>query len=110
MFPGLGNLNPKKMQGMMKQMGIHQEEIPAEKVTIQTPDKNIIIQNPSVTKIKMHGQESYQITGEVTEETKSPSEEDIRLVAEKTNKSPEQAKQALEQTNDIAEAILKLSE
>ena len=35
MIPGLGGLNPKKMQGLMKQMGISQEEIPAEKVIIE---------------------------------------------------------------------------
>jgi len=110
MFPGLGSLNPKKMQGMMKQMGIQQDEIPAEKVTIDKTDgSKIIIQNPAVTKITMQGQESYQITGDAAEEAQGPTEEDIKLVAEKTNKSEAEAKQALEQTNDIAEAILQLS-
>jgi len=36
MFP---NIDPKKMQAMMKQMGIGQEEIDATKVTIETPEK-----------------------------------------------------------------------
>jgi len=110
MFPGL---NPKKMQGMMKQLGIAQEEISASKVTIEKTDGNkIIIENPSVTKIKMQGQQTYQIIGEEHEESSAPtiSTEDIKTVAEKTGKSEDEAKQALEETGDLAEAILKLSE
>ena len=111
MLPGLGGFNPKKMQGLMKQMGISQEEIPAERVIIEQEDNSkIIIQNPSVTRIKMQGQESFQITGDATEET-NISEEDIKLVMEKANCSESEAKEALESSNgDIAEAILKLSE
>ncbi|MBU1988844.1 MAG: nascent polypeptide-associated complex protein [Nanoarchaeota archaeon] len=111
MFPGLGGMNPKKMQGMMKQLGIQQEEIPAEKVIIETSDKKIIIENPNVQKIKMQGQESFQITGEVKEETQENfTQEDIKLVAEKTGKSEAEARTALKKTGDIAEAIVKLSE
>lgn len=111
MFPGLGGMNPKKMQGMMKQMGISQDEIPAEKVIIEKTDgSKITINNPSVTKVKMQGQESYQITGDAEEEAAGPTEDDIKLVAEKSGKSEAEAKTALEETNDIAEAILKLSE
>ena len=111
MIPGLGGMNPKKMQAMMKQMGISQEEINATKVTIETPEKNIIINNPNVQKVQMQGQESFQITGEITEESAEPeiTEEDIKLVAEKTSSSEEQAKAALEETKDIAEAIVELS-
>ena len=47
MFPGL---NPKKLQQAMKHMGINQEDIPAERVIIEGPNK-IIINNPSVAKI-----------------------------------------------------------
>ena len=111
MFPGLSGLNPKKMQAMMKQLGIAQEEIPAEKVIIEKSDNSrIIIQNPNVQKVKMHGQESFQITGDVSEEEPQIKENDIKLVMEKTGKSENEARKALEQTNDIAEAILKLSE
>ena len=40
MIPGLGGgLDPKKMQGMMKKLGIKQEEIDAQEVTIKTADK-----------------------------------------------------------------------
>ena len=38
MFPGLGGMNPAKMKGMMKQLGINQEDIDAERVTIEKTD------------------------------------------------------------------------
>lgn len=114
MLPGLpgGGLSPKKMQAMMKQLGINQEDIPATKVIIEKEDGNIVIENPSVQKVTMQGQESFQITGDISEATEevSFSEEDIKLVAEKTEKSEEEAKKALEETKDIAEAIVKLSQ
>jgi len=63
-----GGLNPKKMQALMKQMGMSQDEISASRVIIEkTDDSKIIIENPSVTKIAMQGQESFQITGEIKE-------------------------------------------
>ena len=48
MIPGLGGINPKKMQGMMKQMGIKQDEIEAERVVIEKSDGRIIIENPKL--------------------------------------------------------------
>ncbi|MDD5193520.1 MAG: nascent polypeptide-associated complex protein [Candidatus Nanoarchaeia archaeon] len=107
MFP---SLDPKKMQAMMKQMGIAQEEINANRVVIETDDKNIIIENPSVIKIKMQGQETFQISGEIKEEENNSSEEDIKTIIEKTGCSETEAKKALEKTEgDLAEAILSLS-
>ncbi len=107
MFP---KIDAKKMQAVMKQMGIKQEDIPAERVIIETGDKNIIISNPSVTKINMQGQESFQITGEVSEETGENPEEDIRTIMEKTNCTEKEAKEALEKSSgDLAEAILELN-
>jgi nascent polypeptide-associated complex subunit alpha len=110
MFPGL---DPKKMQAVMKQMGISQQEIDASKVTIEKTDgSRIIIEPASVTKIKMQGQETFQVVGEIREETGEVgiSEEDIQTVMEKTGASKAKAKKALEETGDLAEAILKLSE
>jgi nascent polypeptide-associated complex subunit alpha len=104
------NVDPKKMQAMMKQMGIAQEEIDAERVIIETADKNIVIENPSVMKIKMQGQTSFQISGDVKEEEKHNTEEDIQTIMEKTGCSEEEALQALKNSNnDLAEAILSLS-
>ncbi len=105
-----GGLDPKKMQQMMRQMGIKSDEIPATKVTIETESgTTLIIENPQVTQITMQGQKSFQIAGDVRTEEKS-SGDDIKLVMEKTGCSEEQAKDALEKSKgDIAEAILSLS-
>ena len=98
------------MQAMMKQMGMSQDEIDASKVIIEKTDgSNIIINNPSVMKIKIQGQESFQVSGDITEETAGLSEQDIQTIVEKTGKTQEQAKAALEKTGDLAEAILDLS-
>lgn len=106
-------MNPKQMAGMMKKMGISQEEIPAEKVIIERSDGNkIIINEPSVQKIKMQGQETFQIAGIISEETAevSVSEQDIKTIIEKTSVSEQQARESLEKTGDLAESILELSE
>lgn len=110
MFPGM---NPRKMQQMMKQLGVKQEEISAKEVIIKTEDKELIFQNPQVTKVNMMGQETYQLTGNVIEKPLSKTFEinleDIQTVAEQANVSSEKAKQSLEKNNgDIAAAILDL--
>lgn len=106
MFP---NIDPKKMQAMMKQMGINQTEINSSRVVIEKEDgEKIIIRNPSVVKINMQGQESFQISGDISEEEKF-SQEDIKVIMEKTGCSEKDAKNTLEKTGDLAEAILELS-
>src|SRR3989344_4290330 len=98
----LPNLDPKKMQAVMKQMGIAQEEIDANRVVIECDDKNIIINNPSVIKIKMQRQSNFQISGDISEENlEEDSEEDIKTIMEKTGCSEEDAKQALENNKKI---------
>lgn len=112
MFPGLGGINPKQMQAMMRQMGIDQQEIDADEVTIKKSDgSKIVIENPSIQKITMKGQSSFQISGEIKEEpAEAFSQADIDLVAEKSGKSKDEAKKALEENQgDIAQAILNLS-
>jgi len=113
MFGGLGDLNPKKMQAMMKQLGMGQEEIPASRVVIEKSEGKIVIENPSVTKISIQGQESFQVSGDIKEENEEQgiSEEDIKTVIEKTSSTKKEAVSALENSKgDLAEAILKLSE
>ena len=106
MFP---KMNPKQMEKMMKQMGIKSENISAEEVIIKTEDKEIIISNPQVTKVKMGGQETFQIVGQISERKKEKfSEDDVKMIVEQTSSSEEDAKKALEETGDIAEAIMKL--
>lgn len=112
MFPGMGGLNPKKMQSMMKQLGMSQDEIEAKRVTIEKEDgTKIIFENPSVTKMNIQGSDMFQITGDFREETQELgafSEEDVKTVMEKTGASEENSKKALEEAGDLAEAILKL--
>lgn len=101
-------MNPALVKQAMKKLGIKQEEIDASEVIIKTRDKNIIISNPQITKINMQGQDSFQITGNVSEES-SISDDDIKTVAEQAKVSREKAKKALERHNgDLAEAILSL--
>jgi nascent polypeptide-associated complex subunit alpha len=103
------NLDPKKMKAVMKQMGISQEEIDASRVVIEKiAGGKIIIENPSVTKITMQGQESFQIAGEIVE-SQEMSEQDIETIMEKTGCSKKEAENALMESGDLAEAILKLS-
>lgn len=105
MIPGIRQSDLKKA---MKQMGVKQEEIEAEEVIIKTKDKDIIVSNPSVIKVKMIGQESFQVSGKISERS-SISKEDVKIVMEKTGASEEEAKRALEKANnDLAEAILSL--
>ncbi len=107
-----GGINPKQVQGMMRKMGISQEEIHADKVTIEKKDGAvIIIENPSVVEIKMQGETSFQISGEIREKSKEVeiSPEDIKTVMEKTGCSKKEAEETLGRTKDLAEAILELS-
>ncbi len=107
-----GGIDPKKMQQVMKQMGIKQETIDALKVVIEKEDgTRTIIHNPSVVKIVMQGQESWQITGEAIDESdEGISEDDIKLVMEKTGKSYDICRDALnENEGDLAACIVALS-
>ena len=107
-----GGINPSQIQGMMKKMGIKQEEIDALRVIIEKVDGGkIIIDNPGVSKINMQGNDSWQITGEAHEESgESFSDSDVSSVMEKTGCSKSDAVKALESSGgDLAEAILALS-
>ena len=108
-------MNPRKVQQMMKQMGIQQVDVPATEVIIKTEEKEIVITNPSVQKVNMMGNENFQISGDIEEReisnTPEISEEDVKTVMEQANVSEEKAKSALEETEgDLAEAIMKLKE
>src|SRR3989344_8657267 len=96
MFPGV---NPRQMQQMMKRMGIAQKEIDATEVIIKTKDKQIIITEPQVSKVNMMGQQTFQVVGNIHEESLSStpeiSEEDIQTMMEQTGVSAEKAKETL---------------
>ena len=110
MIPGM---NPRQMRMAMKKLGIQQQEIDAKEVIIRLEDKEIVISNPSVTKVNMMGQDTYQVVGEESERSLSSepeiSEDDIATVAEQTGVSKEEAEQSIKDSKgDLAEAILKL--
>ncbi len=112
MIPGM---NMRKAEKMMKKMGIQQVEVPATEVIIKTPDKELIISEPQVSKVNMMGQETFQVVGNVEERELSTepeiSEDDIKTVMEQTNASREEVEKAIkEEKGDLAATILKLKQ
>jgi len=108
MIPGM---NPKAMEQAMKKMGIKQEDIPSTEVIIKAEGRDIVITNPKVVKVNMMGQDSFQITGTVQEQTPATeiSEDDIKTVSTQAGVPETQAKEALENANgDLAAAIMQL--
>lgn len=103
---------------MMQKMGMKVDEIEGvTEVLIRTATREIIIEEPIVTSVVVQGQKMYQITGGSAHE-RAPSteasppeapEEDVKLVAEQTRKTMDEARAALKESGgDLAEAILKL--
>lgn len=104
-------LNPKQIQSAMKKMGMKTEELEVEKVVFSCKNKNLVIKNPSVTKIKMGNKSTFQVMGEIEEKEKEKfNEDDIKIVVNQTGCSSEEAKKTLKDKGDIAEAIMKLKE
>ena len=103
---------------MMQKMGMKLDEIEGvTEVLIRTPKRDIVIEEPVVTSIVVQGQRMYQVAGgsisERAPSTETPAaeltEEDVKLVAEQTGKTVDEAKAALKETGgDLAEAILRL--
>lgn len=106
-----GGINPSKIQGMMKKMGISQEKLKVNRVIFEMDGKNLVIENPAVIKVVMQGQKTYQVSGqESEEEAEKFSKEDIEMVMEKTGKGLEEVTKSLEKNDgDIASAIIDLS-
>lgn len=95
------------MTKMMKQMGVDVDEMDADRVEITMGDKKIVFNNPELSKIEAQGQEIFQLQGNY-EEVEEISGEDIELVMEKTDASREEAKEALKDSGDVAEAVMEL--
>ncbi|MFQ6009925.1 MAG: nascent polypeptide-associated complex protein, partial [Candidatus Aenigmatarchaeota archaeon] len=103
------NMKGRQMEKMMRQMGIKTEEIDAEEVIIKTPSKELVVENPQVTKVKMGGEETLQIIGKIIERGKEKfTKEDIETVMSQTGANEEGARKALEEEGDMAAAIIKL--
>jgi len=103
---------------MMQKMGMKLDEIEGvTEVLIRTPTREIVIEEPVVTSIVVQGQRMYQVAGgsshERTPSTETPPPEvpdaDVKLVAEQTGKTLDEAKAALKESGgDLAEAIVRL--
>jgi nascent polypeptide-associated complex subunit alpha len=108
-------VNPREARRIMQRMGMNMNEVAdVEQVIIKTGNKEITIEEPGVAILEVQGQKIFQVTGgkisEKTIERKTTvPEEDVRLVADQTGKSPEEARKALEESGgDLAKAILLL--
>jgi len=110
MIPGM---NPKDVAKAMKRLGIQQQEIEAEEVIIRTAEKDLVIRNPSVSKVNMMGQETFQISGVIEEMPReiTISEEDLKTVIEQTHATREKALAVIKKNKgDLAAAIMELHE
>jgi nascent polypeptide-associated complex subunit alpha len=122
---GGGGLDPRKMQQMMKQMGIDVDELDAEEVIIRKSDgEELVFENPDITVMDARGQETYQVVGEPESREASASavesgdedaasggipDSDVELVAQRTGASEDEAREALEATDgDLAAAVERL--
>lgn len=130
---GGGGLDPRKMEQMMKQMGIDTEEIDAEEILIRTGDgEELVFTDAEVTRIDAQGQQTYQIVGKPeTRESGSGAgagdetaiedgeergsadsaveSQDVEIVAMRTGASEEDARAALEDAGgDLAAAVEQL--
>ncbi|MEM3578886.1 MAG: nascent polypeptide-associated complex protein [Candidatus Bathyarchaeia archaeon] len=108
-------ISPREAKRMMQRMGLSMDAVPdVEQVVIRTASKEIVIENPEVAVVDIQGQKMFQVAGgKITEKTVERKlaipEEDIRLVADQTGKSLEEARKALEECEgDLAKAILLL--
>ena len=116
MIPGMNKKQMKQMERQMKKMGMKMEDLDGvREVIIRFDEKELIIDNPSVSLMNVMVQETYQIDGKAREveleyEIEIP-EEDIEMVANSAGVSKDDAKAALEECKgDLAEAIMKLNQ
>jgi len=119
MLPNLGKgTSPKKLERMMKQMGIDMEALEGvESVRIVTATEEIEVMDAQVAVIDARGQKSLQVSGDIVRNPRGAgsagpaiTDEDVRLVVEQTGKSDAEARAALEASDgDLAQAILKLT-
>jgi|FLOH01.1.fsa_nt_gi nascent polypeptide-associated complex subunit alpha len=110
MIPGM---NPRQMKQVMKRMGVQQQELDVSEVIFRMADRDLVITNPSVSKVNMMGQETFQVAGETHEvardSTPDISEEDVETVMAQADCSKDEAEKAINDANgDLAEAIMSL--
>jgi nascent polypeptide-associated complex subunit alpha len=109
-----GNINPKKMKQMMKQLGMQVEQIDdVQKIVITTPKGSYIFDSAEVSAMTMQGQTTFQVIGTPRFEESAPviPEDDVKMVAEQAGVSLDKAREALIRSRgDIADAILSLTQ
>ncbi len=115
MIPGLGGgMDPRQVNMMMRKLGIQVQDLEGvQEIVIKTATADYIFDDATVSVMKAQGTETYQISGtpriEEHEVRLAISEDDVSMVVEQTGCSEDEARAALEETGDLAEAILKLS-
>ncbi|WP_254838348.1 nascent polypeptide-associated complex protein [Natronomonas marina] len=130
MFGGGGGMNPRKMKQMMNQMGIDLTDIDAEEVIIRTEDTEYVFHDADVQRMDAQGQQTYQVVGEPDERPRGDGEtietddddgdadadaggseiadQDVEIVAQRAGVSESEAREALEETGDLAAAVQRL--
>ena len=108
-------VSPRETKRMMQRMGLSMDAVPnVEQVIIKTSSKEITIEEPEVAILEVQGQKIFQVAGgkiseKATERKPTFPKEDVRLVADQTGKSLEDARKALEECGgDLAKAIVLL--
>lgn len=124
----MARMDSRNARRMMQRMGMQMQELGGvTRVIIQSPGKEIVIEQPTVTSINVQGQKMYQIAGGratervpqvVSNQGVSPvvekpqlqvPEEDVLLVAQQAKVSMEKARETLIKCDgDLARAILML--
>ncbi len=105
----------REMRRMLDRMGLEMKEVNnVQEVIIKTDTKEIIISKPAVTEMKAKDNSIFQVIADSYEERELEvpvfSQDDIMLVAQQANVSPEEATKALtEAKGDLARAILLLT-
>ena len=112
---GRGMPTGRQAARMMERMGMDLKEVAGvTHVTIETGEKRIVIDEPNVVTVIMQGQTMFQVTGGTLREenvvkTTTIPETDVKLVADQTGKTTEEARKVLEESGgDLAKAILLL--
>ena len=95
------------MRALAKQLKTKQHS--PNKVIFVFDDKEWVFETPQVVEANMMGNIMFQVMGTYEERsTIDHSNEDLSLIMEKTGCSETEAKKALEETSDVAEAILQI--
>jgi nascent polypeptide-associated complex subunit alpha len=128
MFPGGGGMDDRKMQQMMKQMGIDMQELDVEEVVIKTTEEALVFSDADVQRMDAQGQQTYTVVGEPESRARGERQaadesgegesqadeeaipqEDIDLVAQRAGVSGDDARAALDTNDgDLAAAIADL--